>query len=754
MTGPKGQPTGALFGLANTLLKIIQEKKPTHIAAAFDRPEPTLREQKYKEYKAHRPKADEILIDQIKEAPNLFRAFGIPTFSSAGFEADDIIGTLAAKFGALKDSKIVILTGDLDLLQLVNKNTIVETPRRGLSDITEYDEEAVQNRFGVGPKQLADYKGLVGDTSDNIPGVPGIGPKTAAELISKFGTVENLCKTIGKNNKLAAKILPHTKTALLSKELALIKKDAPVAPSINDLVFKELTSANLVPYLQSLGFSRLIRRLTEPQETPRRKSSESTMPAHPPTTQTELALDPKLPSDPFIKISAWLLNPETGNQNLALLQRKYGAASEPGLKKILKAKISENGLEKVLNEIELPLVEILASMSRIGIGIDLTHLKNLDAELTQELGRLTEAIHQATGAIFNLNSPKQLADVIYDRLGLAQKKRTKTGQKSTSEETLAEIKDTHPVIPLILEYREAFKIKSTYVEPLITLGKESGRIHTVFNQTGAATGRIISEKPNLQNIPMGGRWAKPLRDCFVAKPGFTFLAFDYSQLELRLLAHTTRDPILSAAFREGNDIHRLTASKIFRIPPEKITEEMRRIGKTLNFGIIYGMGSRALARAAGISPKEAQIFIQEYFRTFPAVKPWQEKIKTQALTIGFVETENGRKRWFTPSNHPRFRGEIERMAINLPIQGLNADILKLAMIKTLSVLEAEKWFPKKAAPLLTIHDELLFEIADDIMSRTASLLKNAMETAYPISVPIIVQPKAGKSWGKMENLTP
>ncbi|MEK7479376.1 MAG: DNA polymerase, partial [Patescibacteria group bacterium] len=775
LKSPEGKPTGALFGLTNTLLKLLKDKRPDYIAACFDRPEPTFREKKYKEYKAHRPPAPDELISQIIEARVLMNTFGIPIFEIPTYEADDLIGTLAEKYKK-EDTQILILTGDLDTLQLVDKHVQVEIPRKGLSDIVLYDARAVQERFGVPPERVTDYKGLVGDQSDNIPGVPGVGPKTAETLLKEFDTIEGLFANMPETHNLAKKILPHKKEALLSKELATINKNAPIEGTLEDMEYKEPDRNAMVSYMENLGFESIVKRLTP--ESAKHSKRPNTKPTDgvdsdytavfvlgPEECASKILSSKKLkvaydwkeilkakgleeiaPPIFDIKIAAWLLNPDGRDWSVQALTKKFLGREVSSLDKetlrdlfvILERSIKKEKLEYVFTNIEMPLVPVLANMERAGISVRAKKLKELREEAREELQILEKKIYKEAGAEFNINSPKQLGEILFDKLGLKESgRKTAGGQRSTREDILEEIKTTHPVVPLILEYRETFKIESTYFAPLLEMAEKGERIHTTYLQTGTATGRLSSEKPNLQNIPQESKWAAPLRDCFEAEGGSTFLAADYSQLELRLLAHASEDEELEKAFREGKDIHILTASKVFGIPEEHIDKEHRRVGKTLNFGIVYGMGARAFARATGCSLKEAAEFISSYFKSFPKIKEWEKDVLEKTREKGFVENEHGRKRWFeyADSSHPRYQAEMARMAVNMPLQGLGADIIKLAMTET----------SKHAKLLLSIHDELLFEVPDDILEETKKAIKTRMENVVRLRVPLNVELKTGKS---------
>ena len=778
LKSPEGVPTGALYGLTNILLKRLEEKHPDWAVACFDRPEPTFREKKFKEYKAQRPPAPDELISQIIEARSLMKILGIPVVELAGYEADDLIGTLAERLK--KDAKVLIVTGDLDALQLVEENVAVEVPRKGLSDIVLYDAKAEKERFGVPPKSLPDYKGRTGDQSDNIPGVPGIGPKTAELLLKEFGTLESVYEKMPENHKFAKKILPHKKQALLSKELAIINTDAPIKETLEDIRYQNPDMGALIAYLENLGFESIVKRLGGEQNNTRHSLPKSDFqrksdfkPAETVifVTNTEKPSSAILSSKKLkvaydwksmlkeneikevaqpifdVKIAAWLLGPDGRDFSLETILKKYETSNLRDLFVILERGIKKEGLEFVFREIEMPVIPVLAKMEQNGIKVNAEKMRALQKEARKELEDAQKEIYREAGMEFNINSPKQMSEILFDKLGIKDKgRKTAGGQRSTREEVLEEMRDAHPVIPLILEYRQTFKINSTYLEPLIHMAEEErdGRVRTTYLQTGTATGRISSEKPNLQNIPQESKWAAPLRKCFEAEPGRSFLSADYSQLELRLLAHASRDEALTGALHEGKDIHNLTATKEFSVREDEVDKERRRAAKTLNFGIVYGMGPRSFARATGFGVKEASEFIASYFKNFPGIKIWQEKVLEKVREKGFVENEHGRKRWFenAGSEHPRYRAEVERMATNMPLQSLGADIIKLAMIKTAKEVGTDL--------LLTIHDELLFELPDDILEETKKKIKKEMEEVVTLRVPLKVDVKTGKSWGNMK----
>jgi len=444
-----------------------------------------------------------------------------------------------------------------------------------------------------------------------------------------------------------------------------------------------------------------------------------------------------------IQLAQWLIDPD----------KRQKPSSDAVF---LEQKLKEYGLEKIYNEIELPLVEILDDMHKIGIKTDTAYLKKLSQELNKKISRLEKEIHTKTGFVFNINSPKQLSDILFKELEIPTRgvSKTKSGGFSTSAENLIFIKDRHPAIPLLLEYRELFKLSSTYVEPLLKLADKSGRVHTTFLQTETATGRLSSVNPNLQNIPITGEWGEKLRRAFIAEKGFSLVSFDYSQIELRILASISRDREMINAFENNQDIHKLTASKIFNADIKKVTPEMRRLAKTLNFGIVYGMGPRALAMAADFSYEKAEEFIREYFEGFSGVREWQEKTLENARINGYVENLNHRRRWLPDIVSPsaRAQSEADRMAINMPIQSLAADIIKIAMIKIANELKAKKQWQTQTKMLLTIHDELVFEINNDIIKETINLIKTRMESAYQLSVPLKTEVSIGKNWGNVEEI--
>jgi DNA polymerase-1 len=770
LTSPDGRAVGALYGLSAMMLKILSGQKFTFAAAAFDLPEPTFRKKMFAEYKAHRPPAEADLIFQLQEARKLFEVFGIKTVSLGGYEADDILGTLAKKF-ANEKVPTVILSGDLDTLQLVNDPlVVVETPGKK-GEVVRYNEAAVVARFGVLPKLIPDYKGLVGDTSDNIPGVPGVGPKGANQILSQYQNLETILELQPKNDKVGQKILANEKSARLSKILATINQDVPVSEKIEDLVFSGVSEKNLETYFSSLGFSSLLKRLVpsqklgeekNPKETKNliyiekvedleKKSDHKLIASSWKLILRELLkANKKIPNNRGdLSLAVWLLNPDQPPEKSGALQNLLETERE---EKILNSyirteqKIIEEGLLDIYKNIELPLTPILAQMENSGILVNKEKLEKLAKDLKQTIQTNELEMLRLAGEDFNPNSPAQVGELIFEKLKISQdKKKTATGQFRTDHETLEKLKNNHPLIPLLLEHRENQKVLSGFVEPLLTLQEKDGRIHTTFLQTKTGTGRLSSENPNLQNIPQESSWSTTLRNAFESAPGFSLVSLDYSQLELRLLSVISEDIGLKTAFLNGEDIHTLTASKVFNVKKDLVSKEMRRLAKTLNFGVIYGMGARAFASQSGLDPNTAKKMIEEYFEAFPSVKAWQKKTIEEAKQNGFVKNLSGRKRWFKEGPPAVW----ERAAINMPIQSLGADILKRATIRIADYLQQKNLWNSEVRLLLSIHDELLFEIRDDILEKTISPIKELMEQAGE-GITLKAEVKIGKTWGQME----
>lgn len=792
LTSPNGKPVGALYGLATTILKVLREERPTHIAAAFDRPEPTFRKKLFDAYKAHRPPAEHELIEQIIESRNLVERFGIPFFEQPGYEADDVIGTLVEKFSGERGVSIVILTGDLDTLQLVEDDrVVVRTLRKGLGETLVYNDAAIRERYGIVPSQIPDYKGLVGDPSDNIPGVRGIGPKAAARLLSSYQTIEAILNAQEPRDPAARKVIEAARSATLSKQLATIDRAVPLTIDLDALSFTSFKRETFIPYLKTLGFQSLLKRLEEPSQ-PDTVGGELTQ--TPPaifvdnltwaltdhSMLTANALKVALDWKGFLKelgahhttirpplfditVASWLIDPDQNDFSVTALARRFltrqPAATRGDQSVVLRQlftstyhKLRSYDLLPIFERIEMPLIPVLAAMERWGIEVNATALAKLSGTIERGLRDLARDIFRAAGTRFNLNSPRQVAEVLFEKLSVPMEKRrrTATGQRRTGRDVLLTLKDKHPIINLMLRYREDYKVYSGFLVPLRSAVAADGRVRTTFMQTGTATGRLTSAHPNLQNIPRESRWASAVRAAFQAAPGWSFLAFDYSQLELRLLAHLSGDFGLRQAFLDRRDIHTLTASRIFNVSIEDVSEAMRRTAKTLNFGIIYGMGPRSFAQTSGVSLGEAKRFIDEYHERFSAVRDWQERVKAEARTFGFIKNANGRRRWFIDvAKTESLRGDRERSAINMPIQSFGADIVKLAMVRSYEWLDGKHLLGDGVRLLLSIHDELLFEVRDDILNRVMAPLQAIIEGVQLLSVPLIAQPKVGKHWNSM-----
>lgn len=753
-----GEPTGALYGLSAMLMSIIKEFKPDHMVAAFDLPKPTYRHEAYADYKSGRKEMDDNLGKQLTRARDVFKAFGVPIYEAEGFEADDIIGTAVEQLEKNKDYEVIIASGDMDTLQLVKgKQVKVFTLRKGIKDTVIYDEPAVKDRFGFKPALLVDYKGLRGDTSDNIIGIPGIGEKTATTLISEFGTIENIYKLVEKNSdKLEAKgIKPriiglleeHKEEAEFSKMLATIRRDAPVTIEIPDDSWSENPPLkNIVTLFRELDFRTLTERaqtIFGNGETPAESVHDDADPQE--IQETAIAL--------------WLL--ESSNTNPTLQDILHFAKTDNFHKAKQKVfdELKKQNLTDVYEKIEKPLIPILQSMHKIGIKVDTGVLQALSKEYTQELKKLEKEIFAMSGEEFNINSPKQLAEVLFTNMELRYKgmRKTSSGSYSTKEEVLQKLADEHPIAEKILQYRELAKLLGTYIDKLPDLLDKDGRLHTTFLQAGTTTGRMASQDPNIQNIPIKTEHGRRIRNAFVAPKGKRLVAIDYSQIELRLAAILSGDPKLIETFQSGKDPHARVASYVFGVKQEEVTKAMRTKAKTINFGILYGMGVVALQKNLKTDRKEAQLFYDEYFKTFTELATYLDETKKRAAKQGYVETLFGRRRYFEgiTSSLPFIRAQAERMAINAPIQGTQADIIKLAMVRVVDWIQKEK-LGNKVSLLLQIHDELIFEVDEDdvenVTKEIISIMESVLTDEQRKGVPIKVEAAVGKSWGDMKSL--
>lgn len=764
-TAPDGQPTGALYGLSSMLLRIATDLKPDYIVACYDLAGPTVRHEAYAEYKGTRSAIDDALITQLNTSRNVLGAFCIPIYEKAGFEADDILGTIVEKLKDNPSIEIIIASGDMDTMQLITgKKVQVYTLKKGLNDTILYDEKAVEERYGFPPALIADYKGLRGDPSDNIKGVPGIGEKTATELIQKFGGVEDIYAAIKKDESalVAAGIKPrivnllkeYEENALFSKSLATIRLDAPITFAMPAKVWKEtIATEKLLALFDELGFRSLKPRVrvllggdddVEEEEIEEGEDEESI-----PKERLQEA-----------KVMLWLLYSDFTNPTLDDILAYTKAKDFDEAYTALEKGIEETGrLKELYDSIEKPLIPILEEMHVCGVRIDTGVLETLRKTYRTELETIEKRIYKAAGHEFNISSPKQLGDVLFDELELGAKgqKKTATGQRSTKESELEKIKDLHPIVSDVLEFRGLQKLLSTYIEALPPLLDEGNRLHAQFLQTGAVTGRMASQNPNLQNIPIRTDRGRAIRNAFIPRDDYTLVGIDYSQIELRIAAILSKDEKLEAIFKSGRDVHTEVAAAVFKVPAESVDREMRRRAKIINFGILYGMGVNALKTQLGTSLAEAHTFYDDYFATFDTLAKYLESTRGYARKHGYTETLFGRRRQFPEmkSSLPYVRAQAERMAINAPIQGTQADLIKRAMVEVDRVLR-ESGDREDAHLLLQVHDELVYEVRSERAQELGLRIKEVMEKAFPTEltngVPIRADAKRGASWGDMQPL--
>ncbi len=797
----KGEPTGALYGLISMLVRIIADLKPDYIVAAFDLPGPTYRHVAYEKYKAQRPQAEDDLVAQIKRSRDVLDAFGIPRYECPGFEADDVIGTIVEELSVNnakknKDKKetegvdIVIASGDMDTLQLVDdKRVQVFMPKKGLSETVLYDEKGVEEKYGFGPKLVPDYKGLRGDPSDNIPGVLGVGDKTATVLIATLGSIDEIYKALKKDPKKAVaagvkegmikKLLEQEEMARFSKMLAEIRRDAPIDFKLPEKEWRAAVDPERVlAMLAEFDFRSLMPRVKDmlsggSGSDSNGNSSQKVLGSPSPAVTADFGPDfsqevsvsadtnQNIPEEELEKaqLAVWVLDSGVTKPTFEDVCRVGKSDDFNTAFKNLLQEIKEKELSFVYEKIELPLVPVLRRMERRGVKIDKAFLKQLSGDYGKELANIAGRIYAAAGSEFNISSPKQLGVVLFDTLGLAAKNQKKTagGQRSTRESELEKLKDAHPIVADILAYRELSKLLSTYINAIPELLDGEDRLHTHFIQAGTTTGRIASQDPNLQNIPIKTDLGRAIRRAFVASPGMRLVSFDYSQIELRIAALLSGDEALTDIFKNGRDVHREVAARVFHVGVEEVTSTQRRAAKVINFGILYGMGVNALREALGSTRAEAQEFYDQYFAAFPRLAEYIEEVKADAAREGFTKTLFGRRRYFEGihSSIPYVRASAERMAINAPMQGTQADLVKLAMI------EINEWLAKEnlleeVHLLLTVHDELVFEVVEKNISHCAPMFKKIMESILPEKerhgIPITVEGKSGPNWEEMEPL--
>ena len=825
LTNAAGQPTNAVYGLTNMLLRLMEDYSPDQILVAFDLSGPTFRHEQFEEYKAHRTGMPDDLRSQIPVMKELLDKMGIRRIELQGYEADDLLGT-AAKQGEREGCKVFVVTGDRDAFQLISPQTAVLFTKRGITETELVDEEKLLKDYGVTPSQVIDLKGLMGDSSDNIPGVPGIGEKTALKLLASYKSIEGVYANLGElKGKLKENLTNYERQAYLSKELATIRTDAPLEIDLSERA--EMDREAVLEMFQHLGFKSLVERLAAPGDAPVQTPaswdtaftqadqsswaafqaelkaaeeaylyysvqhrqlfallkdnvwglSEKLVQEHLPELKTELqgkkvsAANGKEVlhllgaegSDLIsfdLELALYCLDPEkrweidavchSFNLPPAGIDEKDPQLGPVYLRVFKKAaplveqELKEQELWSLYTELELPLVTALAEMEANGILVSPKKLEEISSDLEATLARLTEEIYAEAGEEFNINSPKQLGVILFDKLGLPVLKRTKTGP-STSADVLEELSE-HKIVASVLEYRQVAKLKSTYTDSLADLiSPETGRIHTTFNQTVTATGRLSSTHPNLQNIPVRTEEGRRIREAFTAPEGCYLLMADYSQIELRLLAHLSGDQVLSEAFRSGKDIHTQTAAEVFGLSLDEVSPEQRNAAKAINFGIIYGISSFVLAKGINLTRAQAQEYIDSYFLRYPMVKAYLDGLVEQGKQQGYVTTLAGRRRYLPNLRSRNFalRNFAARTAMNTPIQGSAADIIKLAMLRVRSALQEAGL---KTRLLLQVHDELVLETPKEELETAAALVKREMENVYPLDVPLLVEVSYGLNW--------
>ncbi|MGI6168387.1 MAG: DNA polymerase I [Christensenellales bacterium] len=823
MNNKNGEPTNAVYGFISMLLRLLEDHSPTHLAVALDKKGPTFRHAQFEDYKAGRKETPEDLGSQFALLKNLLRAMNITVLECESFEADDILGALA-KICETNQISALLVTGDKDALQLISDHTRVLLTRKGITDTVECTQEWLMQTWQLTPSQVTDLKGLMGDSSDNIPGIPGVGEKTALKLLHEYGSLENVLEHAGQiKGKLGEKIAANTDLARMSKDIATIRQDIPLTISLEDLTFVMPGAEHLRPAFEELSFKSLFERITgqnlgagqSPKSSQRPSKTIVVEPGQPiqlditdgslvaldigddltvaaheelqllfPIQKTLLdtgwelpdalhALQNHLGDTPLIVFDskqlmgqlcslnipafavgfdimlasyvfqpAWLGNRKKIFQEIGL--QDEGAASLYHLKTILESELRQSNQLPLLYDVEMPLANVLFSMEQEGFAVDFNALSQLSQEYAHEIARVSKEIYSLSGETFNISSPKQLGVVLFEKLGLQAGRKTKTGY-STDIEVLERLLDSHPVIPLIIQYRQLTKLKSTYMDALVELAGTDGRIHSSFNQAITATGRISSTEPNLQNIPVRTEQGREIRRAFIARPGWVLVDADYSQIELRILAHFSDDPTLIDSFRKGEDIHTRTAAEVFSVPQELVTPDMRSSAKAVNFGIVYGISDFGLAKNLGIPRYRAAEYITTYLERYPGVKSYMDEVVEQAKQDGYVSTLSGRRRYI-PELHSKnynIRQFGERVALNMPIQGTAADIIKIAMIRVFRELEQRKL---TARLILQVHDELLVEAPKDEADAVAALLQDCMQNVMSLKVPLLADVHQGLNW--------
>ena len=815
LTTREGLYTNAIYGFLNILEKMEKEEQPDAVCVAFDLHGPTFRHLQYEGYKATRHGMPEELRQQMPVMKEVLQAMNIPIYACQGWEADDVIGTVG-RICSNNDWECVVVTGDRDSLQLIDKNVHIKlvVSKAGQTTATLYTEEKFREEYGFEPKKLIDLKALMGDSSDNIPGVAGVGPKTATQLLQKFGSLDGVYENLDDASiaaKLREKLENGRENAYLSYDLATIRPEAPIDFEPMDAVIQPYNRAALCQLFQKLEFVKLIDRyglrgaemeapkaekpcvkLPELEEIPTDAAlcavyvapdgsiavacEKGVCVRTPLEAQMGLSLPAKMICHDCkttmhaldelgisygetvfdTALAAYDLNPSQSDYLLSKLATNFLYASvEDGdafacaqtifqLKDVLDAELTKQGMEKLYYEIELPLCSVLYRMERQGIAIDRQQLEQFGDMLAQRISDCETLIYGYSEEPFNINTTRQLGELLFDKLGLPPVKKTKTGY-STNADVLEKLKNKHPIIPAIMDYRMLTKLKSTYADGLMKVICEDGRIRTTFQNLVTATGRLSSTEPNLQNIPVRTDLGAEIRKMFVPKAGHVLVDADYSQIELRVLAHIAQDARMQEAFRTGMDIHTVTASQVFGVAPENVTALQRRHAKAVNFGIVYGISEFSLADDIGVSRYEAKDYIDSYLANYEGVRAYMKQVVLDARESGFTQTMYGRKRYIPELKASNFniRQGAERIALNTPIQGSAADLIKMAMIRVDKALQER--YPD-AKLLLQVHDELIVECPEEIAADVASLISSQMEQVAQLTVPLLAEAKIGKSW--------
>lgn len=750
----RGENTSAIFGFVVTLEDLIKRVKPSHLAVAFDPAGPTFRHEAFEQYKAQRQETPEDIRWAVPRIKQLLQAMNIPILQVDGYEADDVIGTLAHQ--AEKEGfEVYMATPDKDYGQLVTEHVFMFRPRH-TGGFEKMGPQEVCEKYGLQTQaQVVDLLGLMGDSSDNIPGCKGVGEKTAVQLLQQFGSIENLlANTDQLKGALQRKVQEQVDNIRFSKFLATIKTDVPITFDAQSLVCQEKDWERLAPLYRELEFNSLLKQAPASIANSPLPITKATKKAKP--QEATLDLFASVETDPlsggYEEDNGWIAKEETVSQDSIegrlvsyLLNPEVAYnPSQPIQWETLKA---DSALWNLYQEVELPLSAVLREMEQAGVRIDVDMLKQAEEQLNGELQVLEQQIYTAAETTFNINSPKQVGEVLFDQLKLdAKAKKSKTGQYSTSEEVLLALKPKHPVVGMILEYRELKKLISTYISALPTyINAETGKIHTTYNQTVTATGRLSSSNPNLQNLPIRSERGQLIRQAVIPDEGCVFLSADYSQIELRLMAHFSQDPHMVEAFRSGQDIHAATAAKIFNVPIEQVTKDQRRQAKTANFGIIYGISAFGLAQQLDCSRSEAKALIDGYFAAFPGVIDYIERQKALAREQGYAITLFGRKRYLPDilSHNATVRSFAERNAVNSPIQGTAADIIKMAMVTIHRRLKDEGL---KAQMIMQVHDELNFNVPMDEVDKVREIVVSEMQNVVHLTVPLIADCGVGKNW--------